>query len=183
MILNDADKEAPPLAWARLLLPEPRMSAGWRNSDCALFVLHIERRPWDPDSPLAPPIPFLNWHNYFTKVLECPSALANFLGQDLGLDIPMRDPKVTFDDILGDPLPIASVGMWLVAPQVMTDLIDISGFQQLPGSPMSPRFDAYAVADTRGSQPANMAVDWMQQMSDFVLHFDGHDSALLALRQ
>ena len=127
-ILTGADQQPVPLAWARLLLPEPRMPAGWRGSNSALLVLHIERRPWEADGPLAPPIPFLDWHIRFTKVLECPDALTGFLIKNLGLDVPVMNPHALFEEYGMSSNPIASVGMWLSAPQAMTDLVDISGY-------------------------------------------------------
>jgi hypothetical protein len=164
------------------------MAAAWRTSHSALFVLHIERRPWETDGPLAPPDPYLSWHTYFAKALECPSILANFLIQDLAQDIPLADPY----DILGSlqleensaryENPIASMAMWLVGSQALTDLVDITGYQQLPGSPVSSQFDAYAASHPSGALAADMAVGWMQGMSDNALHVDGQDSALQGLR-
>lgn len=182
-ILTNADQQTAPVAWARLLLPEPRMREGWRDSHLALLVLHIERRPWETDGPLAPPIPFLNWHAYFTKALESPGALASFLIQDLGLEIPVSNPDVLGAIAGTNEHSVASIVMWLDTPQAMTDLVDIKGFQQLPGSPVSSQFAAYAVAHASGEVAADMAIEWMQQISDYTLHLDGHDSALLGLRE
>jgi len=183
-VLTSADQQAAPVAWARLLLPEPRMSVGLRDSHSALFLLDIERRPWDVDGPLASPIPFLDWHTSFRKALECPSALAGFLAQDLGLDIPGKDPTVPegLEEFhIGPRDLVASVGMWLTAPQAMTDLVDTSGYQHLPGSPASPQFAAFAITYSEGSEAADMAIDWMRQMCDYTLHLDDYDSSLSAL--
>jgi hypothetical protein len=172
------------VAWARLLLPEPRMPASWRDSHSAMLLLHIDRRPWDVDGPSAYPTPFLEWHNSFRKVLECPAVLAGFLTQDIGLDIPEKDPMASEEFYglnLGPSNHIASVGVSLNTPHAMTDLVNISGYQQLPGSPVSSQFDAYAVTHDQGLEAADMAIDWMRQMCDDVLHLDEYDSSLAIL--
>jgi hypothetical protein len=76
---------------------------------------------------------------------------------------------------------MASVATWLITPQAMTDLVDISGYQQLPGSPISRQFDAYAVTDTDGVDAGDMAIDWMRQMCDYALHLDDYDVSLAEL--
>jgi hypothetical protein len=184
-ILTGADQQAAPIGWARLVLREPETPVGWREYPSALFLLHIERRPWEADGPLARPIPFLHWFNLFRKALEFPSAFASFLVKDLELDIPAKDPAILpgFEDYIipkHDVL-IGTVGIWLNAPQAMTDLVDISGFKQLPGSSASAQFGVYAVTRPGGADAAGMAIDWMRQMSDYTLHLDDYDSSLSAL--
>ena len=73
MVLVDPYEQAAPLAWARLLLPEPKMPVGWRQPYSALLVLHIDRWPRDAGRILADPIPFLNWHIPFMNALGCPA--------------------------------------------------------------------------------------------------------------
>jgi hypothetical protein len=181
-VLTSADEQAVPVAWARLLLPEPHTPIGWRDSGSALLLLHIERRCEDLASEQLEPnsIPFLEWHRILRKVLECPTALAGFLTQDLGLDIPL--PEAVDDPFeIDPPLPVASVATWLITPQAMTDLVDVSGYQQLPGSPVSRQFDAYAVTDPNGVDAGDMAIDWMRQMCDYSLHLDDYDVSLTEL--
>jgi hypothetical protein len=184
VVLTSADQESTPVAWARLLLPEPGVSVGLRDSHSALFLLHIERRPWDVDGPLASPIPFLDWHILFQGVLECPLALAYFLGRDVDLDIPGKDPTVleALEEFYPGPREtVASVAVWLTAPQAMTDLVDTIGYQHLPGSPASAQFAAFAITNSEGSETAEMAIDWMRQMCDYTLHLDDYDSSLSGL--
>jgi hypothetical protein len=177
-VLVGAD-QAKPIAWARLLLPERRMPAGWRDDHSTMLVLHIERLPWDTDGPTAPSQPLLAWHLPFSRVLEFPAALAGFLKRDLGLEVPATNPHP------GSPSQqsMASVSVSLVTPHAMTDLVDIDGYQQLPGAPVSAQFVGYAVTHSEGSSPAAMAVDWMRQMCDNVLHLDDYDAAFSGLAE
>jgi hypothetical protein len=180
VVLTGADQQTAPVAWARLLLPEPRMPAGWRDSKSALLLMQIERRPWDVDGPSAPSIPFLDWHTHFMKILKCSTALAAFLAHDLRLEVPADEPG-GLDQII-EALSVASVAVWLITPQAMTDLVGISGYHQLPGSPVSPQFDAYAVIHPDGMDASDMAIDWMRQMCDYSLHLDGYDSSLMGFQ-
>lgn len=186
LLTGEGQRTPPVVAWTRLLLPERPIQAGWRDAHSALFLLHIERQHWQTDN-MAPAIPFLDWHPILTRALDCPIAFVSFLAQDLGLNIPKRDPAAPPDIIteytaglsLGEPA--ASICVWLSTPQALTELVDIKGFQRLPGSPISPHFTALAVTDAKGAEAGGMAVDWMRQMSDDALHLDDYDSSLSGL--
>jgi hypothetical protein len=123
----------------------------------------------------------LDWYTPFTKALECPTALALYLADDLGLGVRSRElnniEKIFDSD--GKNSAVASVAVWLTTPNALTELVGISGFQQLPGSPASAQFDAYAVIDPNGMDGSNTAIDWMRQMCDYSLHLDGYDAKLM----
>jgi hypothetical protein len=184
-VLTRADGNTGPIGWARLLLPEPRIAVAWRDSHSALFLLHIE--PQARDSGSAASLELLDWLIPFRKVLEVPPALADFLSKDLGLEIPAKDPEDVaaenpFSDIsFGPSNPVASAAIWLTTPREITDLVDISAYHQLPGSAASPQFDGYAVGFAEGSNASEMAIEWIRQMCDYVLHLDDSDSALSSL--
>lgn len=154
------------------------MSAGWRDDHSALLVLHVERLPWDADGRTVPAQPLLAWHLPFRRVLEFPAALAGFLSSDLGLEVP---GPAKFGS--SSPEGVASVSVSLVTPRAMTDLVDIGGYQRLPGEPVSGQFVGYAVTHPGGSGPAAMAVDWMRRMCDDVLHLDDYDAAFSGLAE
>jgi hypothetical protein len=167
-------------AWARLLLPEPELTAGRRDVRSALLLLHAERHPPDAGGIPERSIPLLDWHSYFKATVECASAFAHSLIQDLCLEIPLEEGIIS--SLSGEDH-IASVAIWLNTPKAMTDLVDISGYRQLPGSPTSSQFDAYAVTHPEGIAAHDMAIDWMSQIGDYTLHLDDYETAVFGLRQ
>jgi hypothetical protein len=183
-IVTGIGQDTEPLGWARLLLPEPRMPAGWRDPHSALFLLHIEPQGRNNT---APSRELLHWLIPFRKALEIPSALAQFLTEDLGLEIPRKNPDIMddffSDDPTGSPAAVGLAAVWLTTPQAITDLVDITGYHQLPGSPASPQFEGYAIIHAEGSDTTEMAIEMMRQMCDYALHLDDSDSALSALAQ
>jgi hypothetical protein len=157
--------EAPPMAWARLLLPTADTRPFDYDPLAAVFILHIclDGRDGSP----AAPAKLANWHDRFARGLTLPGALAGFLAGELGL-ASSADPHV-------------QAAVYLDAPRSMTELVDITGLKQLPGSPASSWFMGWAVSSADGEPPSALAREWLVQMCDSTLHVDGYEPELEAL--
>jgi hypothetical protein len=154
-----------PVAWARILLPNSHSRQYGSDARCAYLVLYIEPRA-DAGTP-APPASLAAWHRRLSQALRLPTAVAAFLANDLGL--------TTADD------PPAEIGVWLMAPSNLRELVEVDFFEVVPGSPQSNGFMGFAVADLDGDQAPEVAVALLRRMCDSGLHLDGHDEALISL--
>lgn len=161
-ILCPPDSKEAPVAWARLLIPEASTRRYGRDARCAYLVLYVEPRT-HAGAP-APAASLVTWYQRFSESLRVPAALVNFLRQQLGLR--------TSND------PVAEVGIWLNAPRVLTELVDIDGFESVPGSHQSNWFTGFAMADPDGQPVVGMAEAWLGQMCDSSLHLDDREAAL-----
>ncbi len=159
------DGEAPPVAWARLLLPTADTRPFDYDPLAAVFILHIclDGRDGSP----AAPAKLANWHDRFARGLTLPGALAGFLEGELGL-ANSADLHV-------------QAAVYLDTPRSMTELVDITGLKQLPGSPASSWFMGWAISSSDGEPPSVLAREWLVQMCDSTLHVDGYEPELEAL--
>jgi hypothetical protein len=164
-ILGLPGSEEAPLAWARLLVPEEMTHRYGRDSRCAYLVLYVE--PRSSTGATAPAASLVSWHQRLVGALKLPTALAEFLTERLELS--------TSDD------PAAEVAVWLKAPQALTELVEVDGFESVPGSTPSSWFMGFAVASPDGQPLAGVAQAWLRQICDAALHLDGYESALASL--
>jgi hypothetical protein len=155
----------PPTTWARLLLPEVGMSSYGRDPRFAEIIVHIEPRGTDGGS--AEPVDIAAWHKRFTQALAIPGTLAEFLSDALDLD--------TADD------PPAQLGISLMAPHGMAELVDLKGLKSLEGSSPSPWYMGWALADPAGQPIGKTAVELLRQMCDYTLHVDEYELVLESL--
>ncbi len=165
-VLAPPDTEEPPVAWARILLPENLTRQYGRDSRCAYLVVYAEPRT-TAGTP-APAASLASWHQRLSAVLKLPAALAGFLADDLRLP--------TADE------PAAEVGVWLKAPRALTELVEVDAFDTVAGSPQSNWFMGFAIAGPDGEQMSETALAWLRQMCDSSLHPDNYESALTSLR-
>jgi hypothetical protein len=164
-ILTDDDQEAAPVAWARLLLPDPANTHYGSDPRLAELVIYVE--PRIADGRPAPPADLATWYDRFVRALAVAGALAEFLTKDLGL--PATDD------------PPAQAGVWLDTPHAMTELVDLQGMDILPGATPSTWFAGWAVADLDGKPLAELAQAWLTQMCDYTLRLDGYEEALATI--
>jgi hypothetical protein len=164
-ILSRPGVDDAPIAWARLLAPDAVTRRYGRDNRCAYLVLYVE--PRTTGGAVAPPASLAEWHQLLSQSLSLPAALAAFLREQLELSTP------------GEPA--AETGVWLEAPRGLTQLVEVNGFESVPGSAQSLWFMGFAEADAAGQQPHRMAVAWLRQMCDSALHLDDYESALDSL--
>lgn len=161
-ILSPPDSEEAPVAWARLLLPEASTRRYGLDARCAYLVLHVEPRT-RAGAP-APAASIVTWYQRFSESLRVPAALVTFLRLQLGLRT--------------SNYPAAEMGIWLNAPRALTELVEIDGFESVPGSLRSNVFAGFAVADSDGQPVSGMAEGWLRQMCDSSLRLDDREAAL-----
>lgn len=161
-ILSLPDSKEAPAAWARLLLPQESTRRYGRDPRCAYLVLYVEPRTRPGAS--APAQSLVTWYERFAKSLRVPAAMVNFLRQELGLS--------TSND------PLAEIGVWLKAPRAMTELVDIDGFESVPGSAQLNWSMGFAMADPEGRPATGTAEAWLQHMCDSSLHLDDRAAVL-----
>jgi hypothetical protein len=156
------EQHAAPVASAMLTLPDAGTPRHGGESGWAELVLHVE--PRTDEGAAAPPLRLAEWRDRFTRALEMPQALAQFLAQHLDLATPAE--------------PAAQLGIWLEAPESLTAMVDVGTLKRLPGSAQANSFIGYAVADAHGAAPAEVAGDLLAQMCEFTLHLDGWEQAV-----
>lgn len=161
-ILSPPDNKEAPAAWARLLIPQESTRRYGRDPRCAYLVLYVE--PRTRLGARAPARSLVTWYELFFKSLRTPVAMVNFLRQQLGLS--------TSND------PLAEVGIWLKAPRALTELVNIDGFESVPGSAQANWFMGFAMADPDGEPVMGTAKAWLQQMCDSSLHLDDREAVL-----
>jgi hypothetical protein len=160
-------EEEPPVAWARILLPESLTQQSGRDARCAYLVLYVE--PRTGAAVPAPAASLVSWYQRLSGALKLPAALAAFLVDDLGLP--------TTND------PPAEVGIWLKAPHALTELVEVDAFDIVAGSPQSNWFMGFAIANPDGEDAAGTALALLRQMCDSSLHLDQYESALASLKR
>ena len=165
-ILSLPHTDEPPVAWARLLLPEEMARRHGRDFRCAYFLLYVE--PRSDDGSRAPAASLVSWHQRLGEALKLPASLAAFLAEQLGLS--------TSAD------PAAEIGVWLKAAQVLTELIDVDGYASVEGSAQSNWYMGFAMADPEGQPLGDVAETWLRQLCDSALHLDGYEADLASLR-
>jgi hypothetical protein len=152
------DQSAVPAASAMLFLPEKEHLAGLPPG-CAQFNLHIdlgpELRADVPARGFRPPY----WRERFAQALALPGDLAGWLETQLGLATTSN--------------PAAQAGIMIQARQPLSELIDVSGIQALPGAAVHNQFTGWAAADTGGQTIPQLAAEMMLDLSERILHLDG----------
>jgi hypothetical protein len=161
-VLGQPGSEEAPVAWSRILLPGSTAQRYGRDARCAYLVLYVEPRSVE-GSPAAP-ASLVVWHQRLSRALKLPAALAAFLSGNLTM--------ATSND------PAAEAGVWLKTPSDLRELVDIDGFEVVPGPPLSNWFMGYAIASVEGSEGSEAALAWLRQMCDWALHLDDYESAL-----
>jgi hypothetical protein len=170
-----------PVAWGRLWLPHPQVTSSWGFLR-AEFYLEMDWRT--SQGATASPLDFIRWHHLFMQMLTVPSALSCFLVDNLGLTVPDKKTPTPPLEKKGTSIPPARVVAWLVAPNDLSDLVDISGYRQLRGY-RPPWFKDYAfmtsaLSDIHGSDAVETAIEWTRQMCD-TLGLDGYESTFETL--
>jgi len=161
---ND-DEAVPPIAWARILLPDVGMSSFGRDPRYAEIITHVELRGQGDD--LVEPVDIPAWHKRFTQALALPGVLAEFLTKSLDLS--------TADD------PPAQLGISLKAPHGMLELVDVNDLTLLEGSSVAPWYMGWVIADPTGQSSEKTAVELLRLMCDYTLYVDDYESALASL--
>jgi len=136
-------EEKDALASARLELPDG-IRRSFRDDRCALLILHFEP-PAESDNPMLAVGP-VAWTDHMKRALELPRALNRFLAEHLGLST-SADPPVV-------------LGFRLDTPHDLTELIDVTGLNTLPGGHHGREAIGYFIDDPAGS-PAPQAVSRM----------------------
>jgi hypothetical protein len=116
VLVRNVDGQETVVASARLLYPDGNKYYG-RDPRCAVLVLHFEP-PSQKIVPGTAVIPYIWWIRFFRAFLSA-EILARFLSGDLGLTISGEPP--------------AQVGCRLEAHNDLTELVDITGLESLPG--------------------------------------------------
>jgi hypothetical protein len=60
----------------------------------------------------------------------------------------------------------------------VTNLVDVTGCDVIPGSAVGSWFAGYVIADPSGSPSRAAARELLRQPCDYTLHLDGYESAL-----
>jgi hypothetical protein len=157
-ILSGQAVAEPPLAWVRLILPQPDEVSFGRDNRCANFILHMDWRTLAGVDRKA--IPLEQWQSLMGFALSLPTVLTDFLSGELNLPI-AEDPP-------------AKIGFWLSSPpdSNLASLVDLDGRPRIAGSSLSRWFDAYAIADDSGELSNDLTRPWITHLSDEYLHLD-----------
>ena len=123
------------------------------------LILHVGLRGPENRSN-APPVEPAIWRHHFSDALQIPTAFASFLSSELNL--------VTSGE------PPALVGVKLQAIVDLTELIDISGFQQLPGGSLKRQAIGYFVAGRDESLAWEAASKMVSDVLLYALNVDEH---------
>lgn len=162
---DTGDDSAPPIAWARMLLPDVGMSSFGRDPRYAEIIIHVEMR--SQGDGVIEPADIPAWHKRFTQALALPGALTEFLTKSLDLS--------TAD------YPPAQLGISLKAPHGMLELVDVNDLKLLEGSSVAPWYMGWVIADPAGQPPDNTAVELLKLMCDYTLHVDEYEPTLASL--
>jgi hypothetical protein len=130
------------------------------------LVLDIEPRNISGQS--AAPASFAGWRDRLVLALQVPSAFATFLTNELGLR--------TYDD------PPTQLGFRLEAWPNLAELVDITGFAPVAGSPPRTSFPSYFKAERNRKSPAEAALDGLRVWCDHGLYISGYDVELSGLQ-
>jgi hypothetical protein len=112
----------------------------------------------------APPRPLHAWRARIVEALSLPEALVDHLENDLAM--PCHGS------------PAAEFGVWVTTTGSVTDLVDVTGHQAIPGTTASQWFAGYAIADPAGAPASTAARELIRQLCDYTLHLDDYESAL-----
>jgi hypothetical protein len=152
-----------PSAWARLLLAAAAPHSTGLDPRCTYLILHVDRtRRGEDTASLSADL--RRWRRSMSLALAVPGAIAEHLTERVGIDVG------------NDPSPM--IGFWLAASSDLTQLINTDGLNHIEGSHLSRWYDAYAVADTVGRPPNDVAAEWLTQLCDRALHLDGYEDLL-----
>ncbi|WP_204000827.1 hypothetical protein [Virgisporangium aurantiacum] len=159
------DGEQAPTAWARFNPPPPSSVQMFGDPACADFVLAIEPRTRHGD--VHPPADLPFWFRWLIRTLSVPAAVRNLAAEELGLSTAADPPD--------------RVGVFFSTPRALTELVDVGDHPRVPGSHISQRFTAGAVADPDGQDAAATTREWIMQLCDRDLPLDGYEHTLLTL--
>jgi hypothetical protein len=137
-------EESEAVASARLELPDGTRRY-FHDFASAVLVLHFEPPAGSDNAPL--PVGPVAWTDHIKRALELPDALNTLLTNRLDLST-SGDPAVT-------------VGFRLDAPHDLTEIIDITGLNVLPGGQHGRQAIGYCIADPDGGVSAGVVVDRM----------------------
>jgi hypothetical protein len=151
-----------PVASALLLPPVAGESLYGRNGRAATLLLYVEPRTADGQVPAASGL--RAWYERFGLALAMPSAFAEFLAKDLGLD--------TSDD------PPAQLGVWLQSYHPLTTLVDPEDLRTLPGSSTTNWFMGWTFATPDGKSAKETTRDLLSQLCEYTLHLDDFEQRL-----
>lgn len=162
--LMTEDQEHAPVASAMLLIPEDGAPARFgAEPGSAELILHIE--PRTNEGKPAPPVGLAEWQHRFALALDLPTALAEFLTNNLNL--------ATSDD------PVAKFAVIMNTLGPLTELVDCGDLKPLPGGQVFNQFTGWAVADSAGKSTSGTARDLMVDLCEGALGgLDGYESAL-----
>jgi len=162
---SDDQTDAPVIS-ALMILNEAGLPRYGHDSRVAELVLHVE--PRDKVGQPAPAADFKAWHESFVRALAVPSAFAQFLSQDVGIET-YGDPPTQF-------------GVQLTAYRSITQLVDPGGLPTVAGSQPSNWFLGFMIAERDGKGAGDVAVDLLTRVCDHALHLHGYEVELAKLR-
>jgi hypothetical protein len=160
-VLMQPEKHEAPVAWARLMLPDSLSRRLGSDATSAYLLLCAEPPAGARAASLAV------WHQRLSEALSLPAAFAAMLADDLGLPTASAPP--------------AEVAVWMTAAGALTQLVEVSAFNTVAGTPWSNWFSAFAVASPDGEQIPEAAQAWLRHMCDSSLHLDDYEPALASL--
>jgi hypothetical protein len=158
VLVRNVSGEEMLVASARLLYPDGNRYFG-RDARCAVLVLHFEP-PSQEIIPGTAVIPYIWWIRFFRAFLTA-EILGHFLSGDLGLTISGEPP--------------AQVGCRLEGHNDLTDLVDITGLESLPGATRRREYLGYAIADRIGKTTADIARQMVKHMLDYALQVEWNE--------
>ncbi len=125
------------VAAVRLDLPDDSSSYG-RDNRCAALIVHFE--PPDREGRPAPTQIPDRWEGIFVQVLELAREFRRFLEQELGLSVSGEPP--------------ANIAFKLAPQQDIAEMIDATGYEELPGLQHRSEIIGYFISGRAGSEPA-----------------------------
>lgn len=161
-ILGDGEE---PAASAMLHLPLLDLRSAGRSDDMACLWLQI--LPRGEGGEIAQSAGLSSWYWRFLRILSLTGAFAEFLRDDLGMDVSGH--------------PAARVGVMLQAKSSMTDLVDPQGLPTLPGASSSTQFLGYAIVDVEGKPSRETPCDFLKQLCDYDLQVDASATLLRSM--
>ena len=158
--LADEDETAPPTAWAMASFNEGTPMFG-QDDRCADLLLLV--RPRSEDGRTPPPAQLEHWRDALVASLALPASFSCFLAGS-----GMR----TYDS------PPAKFGFALAAGGSLEELVDTSRFRPLNGSTSSRSITSYAVAERRGHDAEEVALDVLRFWLEYGLKVEGYEAEL-----
>jgi hypothetical protein len=157
-----ADAEQPPIAAAKLLLPETGYQHYGGDPERAVLILHIE--PRNQDGLPAGPAGLATWYTLMLSALAAVQPLASFLTGEL--------------DLKPADMPSAQLGLWLKPNGPLTELIDPGELQRLAGGATSSEISIYAIADSSGKEARDVVADLLSYVCEYGLRLDDYEPVM-----